>query len=267
MASERNRMALPSLLNWETTRDALHQIALVVGAFRVACIDPLPNDLHFSLDLTDGGFSTSTMRCGGVLEFELDTLQLRFSRCGTSVFTLSAQGHSPVSLARELIAIFQDSGYSISPSMERITQSSVVEIDASLSRDYLQALNRVYAALARFRARLAGFMTPLVLWPHHFDMGFIWFAGGGSDEHADPHISFGFAPFSDGLDRPYIYAYAWSNSTGYVQAPVSAPAEAITDGYTGLYAAYDDLREASDFDSVLESMLLKFQRLASPQLQ
>ncbi|MYD08997.1 MAG: hypothetical protein F4X02_03040 [Chloroflexi bacterium] len=260
-------MALPSLSNWEATRDALHQIALIVGAVRVACVDPLPNDLHFSLDLTDSGFSTSTLCCGGVLEFDLTSRELRFSRCGAAVFQLSAQGHTQISLARALVAIFQDSGYSIAPSMKRITGSSALEIDVALSKDYLRALNRIYSALARFRARLGGFMTPLVLWPHHFDMGFIWFPGGGSDEHADPQISFGFAPFSDGLERPYIYAYAWSNATGYVQAPVSAPARTISAGYTGLYAAYDDLRDVGDFDLAVESMLLQFQRRASAQLR
>ncbi len=98
-------------------------------------------------------------------------------------------------------------------------------------------------------------------------MGFIWFPGAGSDEHADPQIAYGFAPFSDGLGHPYIYAYAWSKSTGYVQAPLTAPAQAITAGYTGLYAAYDDLREASDFDAVIGSVLQQFQRLAAPQIQ
>ena len=260
-------MALPSLSNWEATRDALHQIALVVGAIRVACVDPQPNDLHFSLDLTKSGFSTATMRCGGALEFDLRSLELRFSRCGATVFTLSVQGHTQVSLAQALLAIFQDSGYSIAPSLKRITGSSALVIDAALSRDYLRALNRVYAALARFRARLGGFMTPLVLWPHHFDLGFIWFPGGGSDEHADPQIAFGFAPFSDGLERPYFYAYAWSKASGYIQVPVSAPARAISAGYTGLYAAYDDLRESGDFELAVESMLLQFQRRASAQMR
>ena len=46
-------MAMPALANWEATRDALHQIALIMGALRVACSDPFPNDLHFSLDVTD----------------------------------------------------------------------------------------------------------------------------------------------------------------------------------------------------------------------
>ena len=260
-------MALPNLSNWEATRDALHQIALIVGALRVACVDPQPNDLHFSLDLTRNGFSTATMRCGGALEFDLSSLQLRFSRCGATVFRLSVAGHTQVSLAQALIAIFQDSGYSISPAMKRITNSSALEIDATLSKNYLCVLNRIYAVLARFRARLGGFMTPLVLWPHHFDMGFIWFPGGGSDEHADPQIAFGFAPCSAGLERPYVYAYAWSKASGYIQVPVSAPARVISEGYIGLYAAYDDLRKIGEFDLAVESMLLQFQRRASAQLR
>ena len=260
-------MALPSLTNWESTRDGLHQIALVVGAIRVACSDPQPNDLHFSLDLTNSGFSTSTLRCSGVLDFDLGSLQLRYSGCGGEAFTLGVRGHSQVSLANALIALFKDSGNPISPSMKRITQGSALDIDASMARDYLIALDRMYTALARFRARLGGFLTPLVLWPHHFDMGFIWFPGEGADEQADPQIAFGFAPFSEGRARPYVYAYAWSKATGYVQTPVEAPAQAVADGYTGLYAAYDDLRAYDNFDSAIESMLLRYQRLAAAQLR
>ena len=63
--------------------------------------------------------------------------------------------------------------------MQRITHDEpMVDIDATLARDYLLALDRVlYSAGAFSRPGLAGFMTPLVLWPHHFDMGFIWFPG------------------------------------------------------------------------------------------
>ena len=260
-------MPLPTLKNWETTRDALHQIALVVGAIRVACSDPLPNDLHFSLDLTATGFSTKTMRCGGVLHFDLNTLRMSFTRCDKAVFTLDIGGHSQISLTRKLLAIFADCGYSITPSMKLITHDANLDIDSALAQDYMRTLDGVYTALARFRAKLSGFMTPLVLWPHHFDMAFIWFLTGATDEHSDPQIAFGFAPFSDGLDRPYIYAYAWSKPTGYVHVPLEAAARAITEGYTGLYAAYDDLYQLDDTNSALEAMLLSYQALASAQFR
>jgi hypothetical protein len=34
---------------------------------------------------------------------------------------------------------------------------------------------RVFTAAARFRARLEGSQTPIVVWPEHFDLSTLWF--------------------------------------------------------------------------------------------
>ena len=259
-------MTLPSLSNWETTRDALHQITQIVGAVRVACADPLPNDLHYSVDVTAAGISSTRMRCGGELNFDFAALQLAFVRGGKTVFTLDAHGLSQTSLMQRLLAIFGDCGYSIDPSLKHITNETEFNVDRELAINYLQVLDAVFTALARFRGKLSGFLTPLVVWPHHFDLAFIWFPSDRTDEHSAPQIAFGFAPFSSGLDRPYVYAYAWSEPTGYVQVPLDAPAQAVSEGYTGLYASYDALHGCVDFNTTVETMLREYQRLVIPQL-
>ena len=260
-------MSLPSLAKWDETRDTLHQIALVIGAIRVACSDALPNDLHFSLDVRADGISTTRMRCGGELHLDLASLQLIFTRGACVVFRLDAAGHSQISLLRRLLACFGDCGCGIRPSLKRITSETVFVIDHELARSYAVTLNAAYTALARFRAKLPGCMTPVVLWPHHFDLAFIWFPAEQADEQRDPQIAYGFAPFSPGLDRPYFYAYAWSRPTGYLELPLDAPARAISDGYTGLYTAYDALREEAQFDAVLEKLLMKYHQVASAKLR
>ena len=259
-------MALPSLTNWEPARDALHQIAQVIGAVRVACSYPLPNDLHFSLNVTATGFSSLTMRCGGVLDFDFETLRLSFTRCSRTVFALNVAGHSQRSLANKLLAAFSDCGYSIAPSMKRITHDETFQLEPALVANSWTAIDEFYSALARFRAKLLGFMTPLVLWPHHFDIAFLWFPTDSIDENSDPQIAFGFAPFSQGHERPYIYAYAWSKPTGYLDLPLAPPAQATTAGYTGLYLAYDDLRSSDGFASTIEAALLEYQALAVSRL-
>ena len=262
-------MVLPSFASaadWEKTRDSLHQIAQVVGAIRAVCAEPLPNDLYFSLDLAAQGVSTKRMRCGGELRFEFDTLQLSFVRGCCKVFTLDTAGQSQLSLMRRLLAIFGDCGYGIQPSMKHISAEQKFEIDRGLAAAYFSALNGVYTALARFRAKLSGTMTPLVLWPHHFDLAFIWFPTAQADEHSAPQIAYGFSPFSPGLARPYIYAYAWSMPTGYLRLPLEAPARAVSEVYTGLYAAYDHLREREDFNGVVETMLLRYHQEAAARL-
>ena len=259
-------MPLPSLTDWRTTGDALHQAALVVGALRVACVDPLPNDRHFSLDLTDAGLSTGAILCGGALHLDFSALELRFERGGKALFSLRIRDHSQLSLMRRALELFADIGCHITPSMKHIQGEADLEIDPGQAADYWQVLTAMYRALSGFRETLGGCATPLVLWPHHFDLGFIAFPGGGGNEQSDPQIAYGFAPFSPGLDRPYVYAYAWSGPTGYVQLPLDAPAQAIAGAYTGLYAAYDGLRALPDFESAVLRMLQSYHRQACAEL-
>ena len=113
-------MALPSLTDWRKTGDALHQAALVVGALRVACAEPLPNDRHFSLDLTADGLSTGALPCGGALLMDFRTLQLRFARGGNTLFALNIADQSQVSLMRRLLRLLSDLGYDVEPSMKHI---------------------------------------------------------------------------------------------------------------------------------------------------
>lgn len=258
-------MALPALSNWEATRDALHQIALIMGAVRVACSDSLPNDLHFSLDMTADGMSTAELNCGGVLDFNFNDLQLTFSRGGRQVFALDVVGHSQISLMSRLLEQLNDDGCGVQPSMKHITSESAFTIDQGQALDYATTLSAVFTALAQFRAKLSGCITPLVLWPHHFDLAFLWFATDGMDEHSDPQIAYGFAPFSPGLERPYFYAYAWSQTTGYLQLPLAAPAQGLSEPYTGLYAPYDALREVNPFDGAVDTMVMSY-HLAASQL-
>ena len=260
-------MVLPALAEWQETRDALHRIALVLGAARVACCDPLPNDLHFSLDVTAGGLSTATLKCGGELRFTFETLRLDYVDGEGTVFSLAVDGHSQVSLMRCVLDEFDDLGFGLQPSMKHITNDQALELDPGQAQAYWQALQALYTALASFRHKLSGSVTPLVLWPHHFDLAFIWFATEGRDEQSDPQIVYGFAPSSPGLARPYVYAYAWSEATGYLNLPVESPAQAITDAYTGLHAPYDALRESENFNAAIEAMLMKYHKLAAAQLR
>ena len=258
-------MTLPALSNWETSRDALHQVSLVVGAIRVASSEALPNDLQFSLAVTDHGISTSELKIGGELKFDFASFSLTYQGT-TDSFTLDATGYNQKSLMQALLDKFAKLGIHIEPSMKHITHGTPFDVDKSLTRDYAKVCDTIYTALARFRAKLSGGMSPIVIWPHHFDMAFMWFASENMDEHTAPHLAIGFAPFSDGVNRPYFYAYGWSKETDYVQVKTEPPAQAITTPYTGLYAEYDTLYKEAEFNRVIEEMLLDYHHKASTVL-
>jgi len=256
-------MTLPALSNWETTRDALHQVSLIVGAIRVASSDALPNDLQFSVDVTDCGISTSELNIGGELRFDFSSFSLTYHRATGDGFTIDATSYNQKSLMQAVLDEFSILGIHIEPSMKHVTHETPFSVELSLSQDYAIVSDAMYTALARFRAKLSGGMSPIVIWPHHFDMAFMWFATENMDEHKAPHLAIGFAPFSDGINRPYFYAYAWSQATGYVQVELDPPAQAITSSYTGLYAEYDTLRTEDNINNVIEEMLLAYHRKAS----
>ncbi len=257
---------LPSLENWDSTRDGLHQVALVLSAIKVCCVEPQPNSLQYSLCMTPSGLTTARLNIGGELHFDIAGLQLRYSRGGGKEFQIDVEGYDQKSLIDDVVGGFASLGIEISPSRTHIRQKQRFEIEPGLAADYLAVLNAAYAALARFRAGLGGCLSPLVLWAHHFDLGFLWFPRANMDEHKDPQLAFGFAPHSPGLERPYFYAYGWSAKAGYLELPVSAPARAESGSYTGLYAGYDDLDRGDRFESQVERILRDYYLLAKAKL-
>lgn len=259
-------MPLPALRNWDDTRDALHQVALVLSAIRVAAGEKLPNDRQFSLRVTSSGFSTGELPMGAALSFECSALQLLCVRERQKAFTLGLRGETPPSLLRALQRGLRSRGIAIEPSAEKLDAELALTIDPQQANDYIRVLNNLATVLTGVREKLGGSATPVVLWAHHFDLGFVWFPGGGADERQDAQVACGFAPSSPGLPRPYLYTYAWSQSTGYLQLPLAPPASAITEGYTGLYAAFDDLRELAEPSREIEAILLDYAREAASLL-
>jgi len=61
-------------------------------------------------------------------------------------------------------------------------------------------------------------------------------------KHAEqePHINLGFAPFSDGIERPYFYSYTYPIPEGYQNAPLAAPGHWIQQPWQGSLMDYDE---------------------------
>jgi hypothetical protein len=75
----------------------------------------------------------------------------------------------------------------------------------------------------------------------------LWFSGHEIDE-SQPHLNFGFAPHSPGLDFPYLYAYAYPYPDRY--QPPEMPEGAVwhTQGWTGAVLPLEVV--AADLDPV-----------------
>lgn len=231
-------MLLPPLENWEGTRVSLQRAARVVSLLRKAGVEPRLNALHLGLFVTSDGLTTDLLTDGSRVDLPFAAGELRGVRSDGQAFALPLAGQTAGGLlAAGAQALDLDLGR-LAP-LEDADVS--FEVDAGLAGDYALALNTAFVGLARLRARLMGTMTPMVVWPHGFDLSGLWFPGDTADEQRDPHVSLGFSPASEGFPRPYIYAYARPWPEGAERTPLPSPAYWTTANWKGAVLGYDAL--------------------------
>jgi hypothetical protein len=234
---------LPELLDWASTRDSLHRASQVLGAFRKLGVERDPKFyLHQSLQVISDGLSTGTTQLG--------ELHLNFPAAEIEALPdhhLPLTGETQASLSQKIEELF-------SAAPEGMGNTEPLVVDPEQAVDYARALNFFHDVLSEFRENLPGFKTPLVVWPHHFDLSFLWFKLEDGDEHA-AHVNFGFAPGGDGVSqRPYLYAYAWDGST-YAKLDVAEPLRHDPNFISGVILLYDDLLDVENPAEVVKTAL------------
>ncbi len=136
---------------------------------------------------------------------------------------------------------------------EQFSDEAALTYDPDQAQRLWQAFSLVNLTLARFKGSLREETGPLVLWPHNFDLAFLWFSGRkvpGQDpadpEHADEQMSFGFEPGDAGIPEPYFYATAYPKPDGFAGSPLPAGATWQSEGWTGAVLRYGELLREDD---------------------
>jgi hypothetical protein len=258
-------MSLPSLAHWEITRDSLHQASQVLKFARLATLKPLPHYLHHSLQVVPEGLSTGLLPFGGELVLDCLHNAVTYRQPEREAIRVSLAGRSLATLSKAVADVLAKAGHPLELAQTELTSDRPLMIDPATAEDYAHALYSVFTATARFRARLLGSMSPIVVWPHHFDLSFLWFATDKASEQA-PHMNFGFAPFSEGLPRPYLYVYAWPIPAGLMEVKLPARAHRHTSGWKGVLVHYDDLVNEGEPETVIEEILDDLYRSIAPLL-
>jgi hypothetical protein len=154
--------------------------------------------------------------------------------------------HTQRSLANAVEAGLSALGHPVTFRRDKLAGDAVLAVDPDQAAGYARALYTIADTIARFRATLPGETSPLIVWPHGFDLSFLWFATERASEDA-PHMAFGFSPYSAGLARPYFYTYAYPVPEGMLNLRLPPLTRWQTEGWTGTVTAYDDLTAMPDF--------------------
>jgi hypothetical protein len=270
-------MGLPTLANWDTTRDGLHRSAQVLSAIKQTYIAPQPNWLHVALYVYERGLTTG--RLDNDIEIMLDFTDgtLKYSLADSATTDTAINGQisrwqdegGAVGMETRAIPI---NGHTSGSLLDRLTDALRIEptdamtvaldfqpdqsiqLEMQISGDYAAALYTVYTAFARFRSRLFGTITPAVVWAHGFDLSMLWFQGHNPDESTESHINVGFSPGSSGFDRPYLYAYAYPMPADFHTRSLPTLARWYDDTWQGAVVDYEALIGDLHPDQLIEGL-------------
>lgn len=263
-------MPLPDLRDWEPTRDALHHAARVLGALQFGSSQEQAFDLHHSLKLNAVGLATERLPFGqltldlgwvpGLLHVKIAGIEDEHS--------FALDGHNLKTLMAAVAGAITGHGYVIDYDPADFADEEAFHIETAQISAYGQVLNTMFTAFARARARLAGYFSPLVIWPRAFDMSFMWFKDPQKlDPARDPHLKFGFSPGNRPIPRPFVYVQGKS-AAGLLDDVVSLPDNVIWEqvGFRGVRMDYDTFRRQSDTVAFVETMLLEIAARLWPYL-
>lgn len=259
-------MTLPALAEWGNTRLNLHQAAQVIGAVRAAVAEPEPNWGHLGLRVVPDGLTTGVLPGVGEMLLDFKTLAVLYKPGSQDPVEFTLARYSQVTLADAVEQTLDALDHPVTLKRNKITGTSLWEIKADLAADYARVLFLFFETLRRFRESLPGEKSRLVVWPHGFDLSFLWFAADKTSEQG-PHMAFGFSPGSAGLERPYVYTYAYPVPEGLTRLALPPRTRWHTAGWTGTITEYDRLVAEPDPATVIEGVLREIFDRVSPRLR
>lgn len=262
-------MNFPELNDWKTTSWSLHQASMLIGPIQNAVFARRKNFLHLPQYIEPTGLVSQTLPKGGHIHVDYKDGSIRYVNNTGEIVRLPFADHTQLSLFEALLAALKQdelADFYADVKADTLVEGLIKKLHADKSRieflkyedvahtdslavnmqtasDYADVLYGVFTAVARFRGRLEGHMTPIVVWPEHFDLSTLWFHPDNAEmKDSEPHINVGFAPYTPGLfEFPYIYAYAYPYPESFDAPTLPDPAFFSKEGFHGAVVKYEDL--------------------------
>ncbi|MCB9153766.1 MAG: hypothetical protein H6649_06895 [Caldilineae bacterium] len=242
--------------DWQATRDSMKLYARVVGKVRRALAPPEKHWWHVGLRMAAEGPTTGPIPGNaGSVELLLDFVnhQLVFTTSRGQRVAQPLHGQPVAQLGHETMALLDSLGIHVTMDADQLAGERPLSYDRDEAARLWQAFSAVGLVLAQFKGSLREETGPLLLWPHNFDLAFLWFSGrkvSGPDpadpENADEQMNFGFEPGDAGIPEPYFYVTAYPKPDGFAGSPLPAGAVWQTAGWTGAVLPYAELLKQAD---------------------
>lgn len=247
------------LSGWQSTRDTIHKYSQVVGEVRAAMTPRSKHWWHISLRPDVTGLTTPPIPTGGSQPFNFRMLldfmshQLVVTSSQGKSAEVDLQGQSVAEFCEQTLAALSCLGVSVEIDRDNFEDTTPGEYDKSAVASYWQALGQIATIFEEFKSGLRQETSAVNLWPHHFDMAFVWFSGRivpdtdpNDAEYADEQMSFGFTTGDEGISDPYFYISAYPMPDALKDTSLPADVSWYTESWQGALLQYDALVQAGN---------------------
>lgn len=238
-----------SLIDWNPTRDSLHQYARIIGKIRGRYMPKSKHWWHITLSVSARGLTTTPFPIAGQnLEFTLDLTahQLVINSSNGWSTTIPLAGQSAAGLCRLITAMLTAAGIELeSDLLAAFNGEEILPYDIEAIVRFRRAINWVDAAFRTFKGGLREESGPVQVFPHHMDVSMNWFSGRlvpnvdpADEENADEHMNFGFVTGDASISDAYFYVTAYPTPDNWADLALPEGAYWHTEGWTGAILPY-----------------------------
>lgn len=263
-----NMTKFPELLlsDWKPSRDTIHHYSKILGKIRAGLTPKQKHWWHISLRCSTAGLVTTPVPYNGKRTFEVEldfclhSVNIRTSDGGRSVIKI--EGQKPVELASQILDQLLKYGIEIDLDKSQFSLEASPEYNRKHVENYWKALSQIDQIFKKFKGNLRKETSPVQLWPHHFDLAFLWFSGRlvpGEDpmdeEYSDEQMNFGFSTGDEGISDPYFFITAYPFPEKAFSEKLPNGVKWNREGFTGAVLMYEKLVSSDNSKEVLTSYL------------
>jgi hypothetical protein len=224
------------------TQAYLRDVALVLGKFQQVFLPPNEYQWQYGLIVTESGLATQPFELHGEQVQAVLDMKVGMMRLGAASWPLA--DYSALELfnnCKVWLETRRVKGAMATPHFATTT-ADYDPLQASAIADiFWWVSNACINQKAHYKQ---GVISPILVFPHHFDLSLVWFP------HDDKRqIALGFSlggGSDDAIATPYVYCTMYPEAEPAPALQITAPAYEQTTGFHGAILGYDDLRTSRD---------------------
>lgn len=232
---------LPVLIGEDLTltRDYIQDVVKVLGSLQLAYLPKMEHDWQYGLEVTMRGLSTQELIIDGQpVRATLDLVRHKV-RLGETNWLL--EEYAAPELLNNIKIWLSARGEKPELSQPEFS-TGTRQFDPLQASAYAEALWWIDKRFRALKASVDGGQTsPILLYPHHFDLALTWFP-----QNDEQQLSIGFSTGDESVREPYLYLTAYPEPAGFASVDIPDQAHWQTDGFVGVVLPYAALQSAPD---------------------